>query len=137
MNSLCHLLLLLLEFHRLMLAILSNDGLGNLDIAQQTPVVDNVLDGGVLAQMDADTLQVFARELVGQHTVGLFPMAGVAAGALDLEAQEMLREHLAGNPSGEEDGVLPHRAGILLAIEEPRQHTGTEAISVPATWTTN
>lgn len=120
-----------------MLAILSNNGLGNLDIAQQTPVVDDVLDGGVLAEMDADTLQVFTGELVGQHTVGLFPAVDVAAGALDLEAQEVPREHLVGHPAGKGDGVVAVGAGVFLAVEKPRQHAGTEAISVPATWTTS
>ena len=81
MNSLYHLLLLLLEFHRVMLAILSNDGLSNLDIAQQTPVVDDVLDGGVLAEMDADTLQVPLCVAVSKPAAAM-PPRGMAWGDL-------------------------------------------------------
>ena len=109
----------------------------HLDATEQLPAIDDLPQARVATGGGEGFLQLLAAEFVAQQSVGLFPAVDVAAGALDLEAQEVLREHLVGHPAGKGDGVFAVGAGVFLAVEKPRQHAGTEAISVPATWTTS
>ena len=109
----------------------------HLDATEQLPAIDDLPQARVATGGGEGFLQLLAAEFFAQQSVGLFPAVDVAAGALDLEAQEVLREHLVGHPAGKGDGVVAVGAGVFLAVEKPRQHAGTEAISVPATWTTS